>query len=803
MDTQFVCKNENRREAIRNNAAWNGIDFLEVAAADQKTLTVTFIHNLPGQPGPVPPVGPALTPENIIIEGGVRIRNIDVLSVSATNNELTVTVDKAGDFSWYTLRIVSSNIDHKPPTGYDPQLSHVEFSFKAACPNEFDCKADEILALEKFIEPKIDYLAKDYASFRRIILDRLSLILPEWKERNPADQQIMLVELLAYLGDQLSYYQDAVATEAYLGTARKRISVRRHARLLDYNMHDGCNARTWIHFEVEAGGTSDGANLKAGTQLLTHGPDGESTVASANLTKVLNEQNAQVFETKNDIKLLSNHNQISFYAWSDSECCLPKGTTRATLKNDQALSLQPFDVLIFEERFSPTTGLAADADKRHRYAVRLNKVTKGTDLLTSANVLEIEWFDEDALPFPLCLTALISSDNGTKKLVETSVALGNIVLADHGIKFENQELIPDSAPMNGIYRPWLRHTNITVLQSYLHESDKKIAASNSLIQDPQKSLADITLFENDETWKVSRDLLASNRFSTEFVAEIEQDGITYLRFGDDIMGKRPSGGFHPSATYRIGNGKSGNVGQDSITRVVWDLAGIDVVRNPLPARGGTNPETMAEAKEFAPQAFRTQARAVTEADYAEKAELHPEVQKAAARFHWTGSWHTVFVTIDRKNGLDVNDDFKKEIILHLENYRMAGYDLEIRQPQFVPLDIGLSICVKPGYFRTNVEERLLEVFSRYDLSDGIRGFFHPDNFTFGQRVFLSAIYKRAMDVAGVESVEAKTFKRWAKKPGTELADGYLKPEELEIIRLDNDPSFPENGKIEFKMVGGL
>ena len=55
-----------------------------------------------------------------------------------------------------------------------------------------------------------------------------------------------LVELLAYSADQLSYYQDAVATEAYLGTARRRASVRRHARLVDYAMHDGANARAWV-----------------------------------------------------------------------------------------------------------------------------------------------------------------------------------------------------------------------------------------------------------------------------------------------------------------------------------------------------------------------------------------------------------------------------------------------------------------------------------------------------------------------------------------------------------------------------
>ena len=70
--------------------------------------------------------------------------------------------------------------------------------------------------------------------------------MPEWRERHVPDIGITLVELLAYVGDHLSYYQDAVATEAYLGTARQRISVRRHARLVDYQMHEGCNARAWV-----------------------------------------------------------------------------------------------------------------------------------------------------------------------------------------------------------------------------------------------------------------------------------------------------------------------------------------------------------------------------------------------------------------------------------------------------------------------------------------------------------------------------------------------------------------------------
>ena len=72
--------------------------------------------------------------------------------------------------------------------------------------------------------------------------------MPGWKERHAPDLGVTLVEMLAYAGDQLSYYQDAVATEAYLTTARQRASVRRHSRLVDYAMHDGASARTWLVF---------------------------------------------------------------------------------------------------------------------------------------------------------------------------------------------------------------------------------------------------------------------------------------------------------------------------------------------------------------------------------------------------------------------------------------------------------------------------------------------------------------------------------------------------------------------------
>jgi predicted phage baseplate assembly protein len=388
---------------------------------------------------------------------------------------------------------------------------------------------------------------------------------------------------------------------------------------------------------------------------------------------------------------------------------------------------------------------------------------------------------------------------------EKSIARGNIVLADHGLTKEGKKLFPISATDEEDYYPKLPDMNITVAVPYDHATEISNGANVTIKQDPHKALSSVSLVEaNDqEPWEAQKDLLGSDRFANEFVVETEQDGTSSIRFGDNILGRKPSNGFEPGAIYRIGNGKEGNVGAESINTIVLKGGGIEKVRNPMAASGGTDPETMEEIRQFAPQAFRKQERAVTESDYIEKTELHPEVQKATAKFYWTGSWYTVYIIIDRKEGKEINKAFRSSIIKHLEQYRLAGYDLEIRAPKFVPLSIILVVCVKPGYFRSNVKQSLLESFSSYDLFNGTRGFFHPDNFTFGQAVYLSTIYKRAMDVQGVASVEIIEFKRWAKKPNMEIDDGYIQPSELEIIRLDNDPNFPENGKIDFKMFGGL
>ena len=833
MTPQYICRNPLRRQEVLSHPALNGIDFLDVM--DQQAAALPA-PPLPQQPSPRQQTllvrlfqpAPALTVQNVRIEGGTRIAPVNAVwifpapavpSPPANSSEqaffaglpnadhvLVIRTDKAGDFSTYTLSLVTSPADPTPPAGFDVRFSAIDFSFKVECPSDFDCQQPAVCPPDSLpAPPPIDYLAKDYSSFRTLMLDRLSVTLPQWQEQSPVDLGNAVVDLLAYAGDHLSYFQDAVATEAYLGTARKRVSVRRHARLLDYFMHDGANARVWVHIEVKPGGKSEGVKLpgpQPGTASAPLGTPGTTLLTQVNAPRgafppdqlqTALTQGAVVFETLHDITLHGAHNKMQFYTWDDQSCCLPKGATTAALVNPPApnsLSLAKGDALLLEEVISPATGAAADADPAHRWVVRLTSVNSVTDTLNTTSVLEIQWSTDDALPFPLCLSA--------GGLTGLSVARGNLVLADHGRTITG-ETLPFSP---GRFRPTLQNTGVTFATAF----DPTLAASTGMAQDARAAAPAVVLADTQQTtWKPLRDLLEAGPFDPDFVVETEDGGSATLRFGDGILGALPAGDF--TAAYRVGNGSAGHVGAEAIAHVAANLTDVITVRNPMPSQGGIDPEPASQVRLYAPQAFRTQERAVTEQDYADAASRHPQVEKAEATMRFTGAWHTMFVTVQRIGGLAVDDPFRADVRNFLEPLRMAGFDLEVEAPIFVPLDIAFTVHVAPGYFQSDVEEALLETFGNRGLPDGSRGFFHPDNFTFGQPVYLSRMVAAAMQVPGVLWVDTSDtppnrFQRFGETPHGEIEAGKVEMARLEIARLDNDPNEAENGRIQFFMEDG-
>jgi hypothetical protein len=793
----LICPDDARRDLFRAAAAPGvvAIDHIEVLPS-RRALVVHLFDTVPA----------GLGAEHVRIEGGERVRVrvvaaapadallpgqlgaadravVDALPVPSRS--LVVRTAAPGDFSRYTLELVR-------PTGsaavFDPILTRASFGFMVDCPTPFDCRDDEACEPEAEPPPRIDYLARDYASFRRLMLDRLTETVPDWTERNPVDFGIMVVEALAYAADEIAYLQDAAATEAYLGTARLRSSVRRHARLLDYALGEGCNARAWLALTVTA--AADGITIPAGLRVLPSdivlgpGPDALSDAVAGG---------AVVFETIEPTTPLQARNAIRFHTWGDPRCCLPRGATAATVVDDAGspLGLAEGDVLILEE-LRGSSGRPVDADPAHRHAVRLSEPPiPVTDPLDGSRLLAIRWHSEDALPFPLRV--------GGSAGAPWAAAYGNVVLADHGLTVSDDPVV---VPSGRRFRPELSRRGVTHRAPHDPVAARKHSARRATAVDPSAVLPAVRFDGEDEVWAPKRDLLGSDAFAPHLVVEMEEDGRALTRFGDGVQGRRPGDGERFRATYRVGSGPAGNVGAETLTKPITAPAGLSV-RNPCAAVGGTRPEPLDQARLDAPQAFRRQERAVTEQDYAAAAERHPEVWRAAARRRWTGSWHTVFLTVDRRGGADVDAAFEAELRHHLARFRMAGEDLEIDAPSWVSLELELAICVAPGFIRADVEAALRDVFSSRPRRGGGLGLFHPDRLTFGQTVYLAPLVAAAMSLAGVHRADPVLFRRWREVDRGELAAGHMTMGALEIPRLDDDPSRPENGRLGLRMTGGL
>lgn len=830
---RYICCDERRRELILAPSApanISGIDYIEVNAgattADPTTIDIFLVKALA-----LP--GAALTGDNIELTGGVRFPapkvdpNVVEVPGGATVEQYTVSIlgNQPTDFSTYRLALVAGPGLSDPPAFIDPRLSAVDFSFKIGCKSDYDCAPDCTPVDEPLPpDPTFDYRVRDYQGFRRQILDRIAELVPGFREDHPVDFTTTLAEALAYRADQQSYRLDWVGTEAFLFTARSRTSVARHARLVDYAPGEGASARVAARFTFKpGGGIADGMKLDASTPLLVRSEGLPAVVPAGDYRRVLLANRPMIFETMYEATLWEWRNAIAFYTWGDDECRLAKGATAATLVNTGAAGiLVPGDLLLLVEIASPETGSAADANPDHRHIVRLTRVTPETDVVipASPNLLSVEWSEADALPFDLVIQLRRADAVGPAQIVVCAEASANIVLADHGVSAppapslglppsDVEALRPTLSPPQPedgeTWRPVLDRPDIARIAPIDLEAVPLASAAALMTVDPARCLPAFNLDDDFSVWSARRDLLESSRFSRDFVIETAIDGRPTFRFGDGVNGLSPAQGTLLVPRGRFGFGPAGNIGAGALAHVVLPLLqqGADLtVANPLPARGGAAPESISAIRVAAPQAFRLRERAVTEADYAEAAMSHPEVANAVAIARWTGAWQTILIYVDRKGGLPVDKDFRRALLAHLEFYRLMGFDVALYGAVPAPLDIELLVCAKPGELKSAVGARVRDALRPSGGASGQFGFFHPDNFTFGEPLYLSQLIAAVMAVDGVQSVTPHKFQRLGRLPQGEIADGVIRPGSLEVLQLDDDPSFPEKGRLALVMGGG-
>lgn len=775
------------------NTTLNGIDFVEIASPDQTTLRVHFLNKVPVQ-GTVSQA--QITGGETIPTVTVKpINNVTDWSVDAEGRPLLrLSVAAPGDFSYYTLTLTSGALDRF--------YNHTTFSFKALCPSDLDCEPPALICPpEPEDAPPIDYLAKDFLSFRKALSDFSALRYPEWQERSEADFGMMFLEALSSLADDLSYTQDRVAAEATLDTATQRRSIVRHARLVDYEPRPASIARVLLQFDVNSG------PIPAGLLVSAQSPDGASIDFETGTG--LGDQTVYV------VNKLWNRG-IQPYYWDDSQRCLRAGATEMWVAG-HGFNFTAGQALLID------TAAETPADPPTREIIHLTVVSEEFDPLfpgppaVPTPVTHLYWAAAEALTYDHDLT-------------RTTLA-GNLIPATQGRRYTEYFAIdtaPSSAPQTplALVRTGPNAGPDNPAYQYLYSLRNQPLAW--LGQDDPGALPqpEIMLTQQHASlpleWIWRRSLLNAERFENAFtldrarfsrIARTSDGSQMYdydgdqgdtIRFGDGIFGEIPDSGAFFQVVYRVGNGAAGNVAADSITKVGNTASSLVIsVTNPFPAADGADEESDEQVRRLAPQAFRAkQFRAVRPEDYQAAAETLPWVLRAGTVFRWTGSWLTVFTTADPKGTEAQPFSEQTQLINLLNRYRMAGYESYVPAPRYVSLDLIIDVCARPDAFRSDVEAAVLSALSSAKFANGTTGFFYFDRFTFGtplERSALEAAIQNAYGVAGVVSIQ------YRRRGYT--ADYIDLPETVQIgvdqiLRVDNDPSRPEAGSLRVHVEGG-
>lgn len=814
-----------RLAALLASASFNGIDFVEIADDAQTALVVHFLNA-------VPVAGSLAGAAPVTITGGESVPTVPVLPVAepadwsvddAGRPLLRLRTAFPGDFSTYRLRIAAGVLD--------PYYAEAPFSFKARCPSELDCRCAPQPCPGQAGPPRpvIDYLAKDFQSFKQALLEYSAVAYPGWVERSEADLGMTLLELLAATGDDLSYLQDRIAAEATLATATQRRSVVRHARLVDYEPRPATSARVLVQVDVDSG------PLPAGTLLSASAPDGEAVWFELG-EGMVDAETGGIADTPlavdrrwNAYDRAKEDWNITPYWWDDADRCLPAGSTSLWVAG------HGFGFPVADTRTgAPGLALLIDTagaeplDPPVREVVHLTQAVEQTDPLFGTRVTRLSWAPSQALAQEHDLT-------------RTHLA-GNLLPATEGRRYTERFAV---APPGGA-GPAGTITAVARTGPNASCGDPRPVHSCTLTRgrlawlagpapdgtaDGPRALPEIHLRElagdggPGRPWRWRRRLLDAAPFEAAFTVdpvrytdlsarsgrqgggpqwEYDGDDADTVRLGDGVFGERPAAGTVFEVTYRVSDGARGALAADTVTGIDPAMAGVLLsATNPFPAVGAADAEPLDEVRRLAPYAFRArQLRAVRPEDYDAAAEELDWVLEAGTDFRWTGSWLTVFTTAQPRRAEAAGPDARAGLLALLNRRRTAGYEVYGPQPRYAVLDLVVTVCAQPSAFRGEVAAAVAAELGTGARADGQPAFFAPGRFRFGMPLERSALEAATQRAAGVGGVVSVRYRRRGCVPDVVPMPPTVAVGSDEIVRVDNDPGAPGRGSLRVVVEGG-
>lgn len=261
--------------------------------------------------------------------------------------------------------------------------------------------------------------------------------------------------------------------------------------------------------------------------------------------------------------------------------------------------------------------------------------------------------------------------------------------------------------------------------------------------------------DGPQAWQEVPDFYASGPDDPHFTLN-RTTGV--IGFGDNVNGRIPAA-FIPASgrgnivaqSYLSGGGRRGNLAANTLTTIQTFLPGVSAATNPYPAEGGAEEETVAAAKLRAAAEIRSNARAVTPADFEVRA-LEAGVRRAhalaLAHPRYPGVRIPGAVTVIVVPDGDAPNPMPGAATLaavaaHLDDVRLMTTEVHVVAPRYRLIRIEADLIVRRnadfGVVRAAVEARLNAFL--HPLTGGADGLGWP----FGGEVYFSDLYRLILD----------------------------------------------------------
>lgn len=423
--------------------------------------------------------------------------------------------------------------------------------------------------------PPIDLTARDYESIKAALVIHIRNFFPnDWQDFTESNLGTAIMEMVAYVGDQLSFYLDRTANEMFLPTAVQRSSVLRLAGLIGY---------------VPRGVAAASAPIQATLDVSQP----EATVIDPFTGFTDNDGSPWEFLERIEI---------------------PAGRT-------DTLNIQVTDEVL---------GQGDGVTSTFSFNTANENITPGTATLT-VTILSVVYTipvrEDGTIPVVLGGTGLLNHDTGQVTLSFSSFVpdnTTNILLtyqfSQPIVGFQGLTKL-DNFTSDGTPNQTFTLTRSPVIVSRAVDPSEQELDPNPnrfevWVGDPGEPFGN----ETGNRWTRVDSLATAGPTEEVFELEFDDQDNVIVRFGDNNAGQIPPIGVNNlNMIYRTGGGIRGNVRTGFINSSVTGIAGLLSVTvdllNSEPGTGGAERESIDEIRTNAPAFLRTNNTATTEQDY--------------------------------------------------------------------------------------------------------------------------------------------------------------------------------------------